>query len=67
MFRKSAIDVPLTDERLASMRFSVEPPDRLLIAFDAGLFHADWSGKLEYRFRTEQAQQFVDLIREQVG
>jgi hypothetical protein len=60
------IDVPLADERIRRMQFSLEKEDTLLVAFDASLFHQDWSGKIEYRFRTEQAQAFLDKLRERV-
>jgi hypothetical protein len=61
-----AIDVPLTDERIRSMRFSVEKAGTLLIAFDPGLFHPGWSGAMEYRFRTEEAEVFVEKLRERI-
>jgi hypothetical protein len=61
-----AIDVPLADERIRSMRFSVEKPGTLLIAFDPALFHPDWSGTMEYRFRTEEAEVFVEKLRERI-
>jgi len=56
------IDVPLADERLRSMRYTQENADTLCIAFDANLFHPDWSGTIEYRFRTPQVQAFLDLL-----
>jgi len=62
-----AIDVPLTDERIRSMRISVEKEDTLLIAFDPSLFHPDWSGTIEYRFRTAEAKAFVEKLREQIS
>ena len=62
-----AINVPFTDERIRSLRFSVEGTGRLLIAFDASLFHADWSGAMEYRFRTTGAEAFVTKLRERIG
>jgi len=58
------IDVPLTDPRVRRMRFSAEADDRLLVAFDADLFHDDWSGTIEFRFRTAQAPPFVTRLRE---
>lgn len=64
---QTIINVPLTDERLRRMQFSLEASDTLLVAFDAGLFHPDWSGKIEYRFRTEQAPAFLNKLREQVS
>ncbi len=56
------IDVPLTDERLHAMRFTLEDEAILCVAFDAALFHPDWSGTIEYRFRTPQAQRFLDAL-----
>lgn len=63
----TAIDVPLSDERIRGMKFSQEKRGELLVTFDAALFHEDWSGKIEYRFNTEQAQDFVNKLRERVG
>jgi len=62
-----AIDVPLTDKRIRSLRISVEKEDILLIAFDPSLFHPDWSGTIEYRFRTTEAEAFVEKLRARIG
>lgn len=62
-FSQTIINVPLTDERLRRMQFSVEASDALLVSFDAALFQPDWSGTIEYRFRTPQAQAFIDRLR----
>ena|SRR5215831_3754921 len=57
------IDVPLADERLCAMRFSLEKSGAVFcVAFDAGLFHDDWSGTIEYRFRSQEAQHFLELL-----
>jgi hypothetical protein len=61
------IDVPLTDERIKAMRYSLEHDDLLCVAFDAALFHADWSGTIEYRFRTPEAPRFLELLQQQIG
>jgi hypothetical protein len=53
------MNVPFTDSRLRRLNLSVEKDDTLLIAFDASLFHTDWSGNIEYRFHTPQAQVFL--------
>ena len=58
-YANPVINVPLDDQRLHQMRFSVEGEDKLLVAFNANLFHNDWSGTIEYRFRTEQAPAFL--------
>lgn len=56
------IDVPLTDERLRRMKFSLEGEKTLLVAFDASLFQPEWSGEIEYRFKTSQAERFLELL-----
>ena len=59
------IDVPFTDERFQRLQFSLENENTLLVAFDASLFHNDWSGTIEYRFKTPHAQTFFDKLRGQ--
>ena len=61
------INVPFTDERLKQIVFSVEPSGALLAAFDASLFHDDWTGQIEYRFQTPLAEAIVHQIKAQVG
>ena len=58
------IDVPFTDERLKQMNFSLENETILLVRFDANLFQPDWSGEIEYRFRTAKAKEFLQKINE---
>jgi uncharacterized SAM-binding protein YcdF (DUF218 family) len=58
------INVPFTDERLRQMKFSLEGEKTLLVAFDANLFQPDWSGEIEYRFHTTQAQEFLQTLTE---
>ena len=60
---KPIINVPLADERLQAMRFSLEKEETLCVSFDAGLFQPDWSGTIEYRFRTPQAKQLLELLQ----
>ncbi len=38
-YTNTAINVPFTDERIRKMQFSVEDGQKLLVAFDASLFH----------------------------
>jgi hypothetical protein len=56
------INVPFTDERLRQMKFSLEGEKTLLVAFDANLFQPEWSGEIEYRFKTSQARRFLELL-----
>jgi hypothetical protein len=60
---KPTINVPVADERIRAMRYSIEKGGAVLcIGFDAALFHEDWSGTIEYRFRTPEAQHFLELL-----
>jgi hypothetical protein len=61
-YGKPIINVPLADERLQKMQFSLEGLETLLVRFDAGLFHDDWSGTIEYRLRTDQAAAFLEAL-----
>ncbi len=56
------IDVPFTDERLRRMKFSLEGEKTLLVAFDANLFQPEWSGEIEYRFKTSRAKLLLDSL-----
>ena len=63
MSGRFAIDVPFTDQRIRGLQMLRER-DSLLIKFDASLFHDDWSGTLEYRYRTSQAAEVLKWIHE---
>jgi len=63
MSSKFAVDVPFSDERIHRLQISRER-DRLVIAFDASLFHDDWSGTIEYRYRTSEAAVIIKWIQD---
>ena len=63
MYSNFAVNVPFTDARIRQLQISVEG-DRLLIAFDPKLFHDNWSGSIEYRFRTSQAADIIKWIHD---
>jgi hypothetical protein len=65
-YSEPIIDVPFTDERIHSLQFSLAESDALQVVFDASLFHDDWSGTIEYQFRTPQAQVLLSMLRERV-
>ena len=63
MSGRFAVDVPFSDERIRRLQISRER-DRLLIAFDASLFHDDWSGTIEYRYQTSAAAEIIKWIQD---
>ena len=62
-YSSPAINVPFTDERFEKLEISLDGDDKLMIAFDPSLFHPDWSGRLEYRFRTSKAAQILEQLK----
>ena len=61
------IDVPLADVRIRSLLVSLVGGDTLLVVHNAALFHEDWSGTIEHRFRTPQAKRFLDLLQSRLS
>jgi hypothetical protein len=58
------INVPFTDERVRRMKFLLEGEKTFLVAFDANLFQPEWSGEIEYRFKTTQVRKFLQGLSE---
>lgn len=56
-YGRQVINVPWSDPRRKQLRVTCETPDRLLVAFDPAIFHADWSGTVEVRLATAYAPQ----------
>jgi len=56
------INVPFSDQRIRAMHYSIEADDVFTVTFDAALFHADWSGTIEYRFKTAEAQRLLERL-----
>jgi len=63
MGSRFAVNVPFTDERIRKLQISRER-DHLVIAFDASLFHDDWSGTIEYRYHTLHAADIIKWIQD---
>ena len=63
MYSNFVVNVPFTDERIRQLQISVEG-DRLLIVLDPKLFHDNWSGTIEYRFRTPLAADIIKWIQD---
>lgn len=60
------VDVPWDDPRLRAMEFGVED-DRLLIAFDPGLFDEHRSGRVELRLRPAHPRLALEQIRARIS
>lgn len=60
------VNVPWDDPRLERMEMAVED-DRLLIAFDPGLFDERTSGRVELRLETVHPNLALEQIRSRMG
>ena len=61
--RKRIINTRFDDPRFAGLRITAEN-NTLLIAHAASLYRSDWSGSLEHRFHTPDAEVIADMIFE---
>jgi len=66
-FSRTILDVALEDERLNALDLSVPRDGLLCINFDAAAFDCRRSGSVEYRFRTDKAQLFLERITSTAG
>ncbi len=61
------VDVPWDDPRLEQMEMSVGDDDRLLIAFDPGLFDEHRSGRVELRLRSVHPRLALEQIQARIA
>ncbi len=62
-FSISLIKISLGDQRLKRLLFSAENDHTLCISFEAADFHPDHSGRVEYRWSTALAEEFVRKLK----
>lgn len=60
--RSRLVNIPFDDPRIGQMEFSGQNQDCLSIRHDASLFHPSWTGDIEIRFTTIDAQYMLSLI-----
>ncbi len=61
-YGKCLVNVPWDDPRVREIKFSVPQPSCLLLAYDASLFQPTWSGIIELRFTTGDAERVLRAI-----
>jgi hypothetical protein len=57
------MNVPLSDTRIRKIDFRVEKEDVFTVSYEAGLFHHDWEGQIELRFRSALAEALLDALQ----
>ncbi len=59
---KRQINISVEDPRISELYISLPEPNVLSISFESGLFRDGWKGVIEFRFKTEKAVQFYDIL-----
>ena len=61
--RGKNIDIPLDRPSRPYVKVTLDKPDRICFAYDAGRFRPERSGTVEVRLRTVQAAHIADLLK----
>ena len=61
-YGKRLVNVLWDDPRVRQIKFSVPQPSCLLLAYDASLFQPTWTGTIEIRFTTPDAERALTAI-----
>ena len=64
--RRRLINTAFDDPRFIKISFTADEYS-LYIAHDAALYHDDWSGQIQYRFLTPDAQKIATITRDAVS
>jgi len=56
------INISVDDSRISNLYVDVPEEQRLSVSFESSTFRKDWSGVIEFRFRTEKASSFRDAL-----
>ncbi len=59
---KRQINIMLDDPKLSKLFVQNPKPGILIISFNAKVYHDDWSGKLELKYKTVQAEDFFEKL-----
>lgn len=61
-FSRPIINLPLAPEQIKKLHCTLKKDTVLSIAFDAAVFNENWSGAVEYRFKTSRARLFLEQL-----
>lgn len=61
--RRRLINTAFDDPRFLRISFGSDE-NNLYVAHDASLYRDHWSGQIEYRFRTQEAQPIAKILRD---
>lgn len=61
---KRQINISVQDHHISSLFTELLDPHTLSISFQSSLFKKNWEGVIEFRFKTEKAQEFYNVLIE---
>ncbi len=62
-FSKRQINISIYDPKILKIFYSVPEDNTLSISFESSVFHNGWSGVIEFQFKTDKTNQFVDELK----
>jgi hypothetical protein len=62
-YGKRQINISVDDPRVSELQVTLPRAETLSIAFESSVFREDWRGVMEFRFNTERAQLFHDVLK----
>jgi hypothetical protein len=62
-YSKCQINVSVEDPKISHIFVDVSKAETLSIFFESSVFRDGWTGMIEFRFRTEKAQQFYEALK----
>ena len=61
-YGKRQINISVEDPKISEIFVSTPKAENLSISFESSRFREGWAGVMEFRFKTEKAQQFHDAL-----
>lgn len=61
-YRKRQINIPVDEPRISELHVSTPDPQMLSLSFESSVFREGWLGVVEFRFQTEKALQFANVL-----
>ena len=62
-YGKRQINIAVDDQRLSEMSVEIPQKNVLSISFESSAFMEKWEGIMEFRFKTEKANEFYNVLR----
>ncbi len=56
------IDIPVNDSRITELQVENPKENILTISFEASVFRPNWSGHMQFKFKTDKAKQFLSCL-----